>query len=374
MNLLLYSAGLGYIQRGLETFTQELYEALYKQQDIQVTLFQGKGTQQLDGAVPVWAPKRNSKLYEYLPFSTLKPKSYRIENLIFSIPIVTHCYTKPCHIIHFSETLPANILYHLRKRLGGSYKLLFSNGGPTAPEHYQRYDYVQVLTPAQKQEALASGYPEDRLFLVPYGLDCQRFHQNWDQNQIWAQRRARNLPIDRSVILSVGAINASHKRMDWLVQEFAQLDPEQFFLWVVGQREEETAEIIALAAKLLKPGSYCFDTVPYAQMPEVYGISDYFVLCSLTEGFGRVYLEAMAAGLPVIAHKNINTEWILESQNLGLVNMTIPRALGNCLMKFEAEPNLRVIQTQQNQKLAVTRFDWNSLVNQYLAMYQKIYK
>lgn len=370
-NVLLYSSGLGYIQRGLETFTQELYESLQHQSDIRATLFQGQGNL-VDGAIPIWSLKRNSPIYDLEIFKPLKPKSYRIENLIFSLPIALHCYSKPCNIIHFSEGLPANILYHLRKRVGGSFKLLFSNGGPASPEHYKRYDYVQVLTPAQKQEAIQSGYPEDRLFLVPYGLNCQKFSQKWSQEQIATERRRRGLPLDRQVILSVGAINSTHKRMDWLIKEFATLDFERFFLWIVGQEEQETQKIADLAKILLKPNSYRFETVSYFEMPDIYCCADYFVLCSLAEGFGRVYIEAMASTLPVIAHKNVNTEWILGSENPGLVNMTNFGELSNQIKAFEYDKVKKVNQSKYNQSLSNSRFDWRVITSQYIDMYQSL--
>ena len=42
-NVLLYSPGLGYINRGGETFTRKLHKVLTQKQDLQVTLFQGAG-------------------------------------------------------------------------------------------------------------------------------------------------------------------------------------------------------------------------------------------------------------------------------------------------------------------------------------------
>jgi 1,2-diacylglycerol 3-alpha-glucosyltransferase len=368
-NVLLYSSGLGYIQRGLETFTQELYESLQHQPDVRATLFQGQGNL-VDGAIPVWSIKRNSPIYDLEIFKPLKPKSYRIENLIFSLPIALHCYSKPCNIIHFSEGLPANILYHLRKKVGGSFKLLFSNGGPASPGHYKRYDYVQVLTPAQKQEAIEAGYPEDRLFFIPYGLNCQKFAQKLSQEEILTERRFRNLPIDRQVVLSVGAVNTSHKRMDWLIREFSNLDPEKFFLWIVGQPEEETKQIMDLAQNLLKPNSYKFDVIPYPDIPKVYACADYFVLCSLGEGFGRVYIEAMAAGLTVIAHRNMNTEWILGADNLGLVDMTKAQHLSNKICYFDLLQSESQNQAVSNQNTSLTRFEWSTLRKEYIEMYE----
>lgn len=370
-NILLFSPGLGYINRGIETFTRELYETLRSVEGIKVDLFQGTGDV-LDGAIPISTPRRNSAIYNSPLLSRFKQRSYWIENVVFSVPLAWHCYTKPCDIVHFNEGIPANVLYHLRHRLGGAFKLLFCNGGPLLPAQYMRYDYVQVQTPEQLQEGLSAGYPKHNLFLIPPGLNCEPFARKLDSEAVQDQRRIWNLPIDRALILSVGAVNMSHKRMDWLVQEFAQLDPNQFFLWIVGQTDEETKGVKQLAESLLKPDSYKFDTVPYPQMPQIYAIANYFALCSLSEGVPRVYLEAMSAGLPIIVNQSSLTEWVLKNDNLGLVNMQQPGALKDKILYFESHKMECNQQANLNQSTAKTRFDWSSLCDQYLGMYDQI--
>lgn len=370
--LILYSSGLGYVNRGLESFTRELYQTLRSPADetVNVTLFQGRGDV-LDGAIPVWAPKRTSRLYDLLPVDVSQGQRLFIENLVFSLPVVLAAYAQEAPIIHFSESLPARVLYHLRDRIGGSFTLLFSNGGPIAPEHYMRFEYVQVLNPAQKKQALEAGYPEDRLFMVPYGLDCQAFDVGDDVDP--GGRAEWELPQDRSVILSVGAINTHHKRMDWLVEEFSRLDSSEYFLWMVGQEEgPETETVKQTAESLLDPESYRFSTVPYPQMPQVYAMADQFALCSIREGFGRVYIEAMASGLPVLAHRTPNTEWILGDENPGLVDMTEREALATAVRALQQSPTEQAERGAQNRKRAWNMFDWKALRPRYLSMYEAV--
>lgn len=367
INLILYCSGLGYINRGLESFTRELYETLNEVDKIDVTLFQGRG-EIVDGAKSVWAPKRTSNYHKYLPWNLNSDQKLVVEDLIFSFPILWSAFRQQSPIIHFSESVPAKVLYHLRNKFGGSFKLLFSNGGPRSPEHYARYDFVQVLTPEQKREALEYGYPSEKIFMIPYGLNCQKFYSSKRVvDTEW------NLPTNRKILLSVGAINSSHKRMQWLVKEFAKLDQSKYFLWVVGQNDgQQTVEIKSLAKNILDEDAFAFTTTTYEKMPAVYNSADIFVLCSLKEGFGRVYLEAMAAGLPVIAHRTENTKWILGPDNEGLIDMTKKDELAGKIRSISADINLMREYGVSNSIQVQRKFDWKSLTPEYLNMYQRI--
>ncbi|OCQ94480.1 hypothetical protein BCD64_07295 [Nostoc sp. MBR 210] len=374
INVVLYSPGLGYINRGFESLTREIYQALAQEDIVNLTLFQGTG-EVLPGAIPIWAPKRNAKFYDSNLIKNFKYRqyfSYTLENLFFSLPVVAHCYQHPCDVVYFSDNIPADCLHFIRKYFGGSFKLLFCNGAPASPTDYMRYDYVQVMTPAQYQEAIEAGYPQHKLFLIPQGLNCHSFSLNLKSEEIKKQKKQWNLPVDKYIVLSVGAINLGHKRMNWLIEEFSRLDPNTFFLWMVGQHEKETPYVKALAASKLKSNTYKFDVISYSEISLAYAVANCFVLCSLNEGFGRVYIEAMASELPVIAHRNVNTEWILGDKNLGLIDMTKSGELENKIIYFYQQKNTALNQGYNNQTTAFQKFDWASLHSQYIDMLRDI--
>ena len=65
--------------------------------------------------------------------------------------------------------------------------------------------------------------------------------------------------------------------------------------------------LVAIANELLGPEQYRIASVSPDQVQQYYWSADVFVLASLSEGLPRVLLEALAAGLPCIAHDYATT-------------------------------------------------------------------
>ena len=108
--------------------------------------------------------------------------------------------------------------------------------------------------------------------------------------------RPATIDIPRPIVLSVGALSA-YKNHELLIQSAALTKAS---LLILGKGEEK-ARLIELAAKLL-PGRFQITSVRPDKMPSYYKSADVFCLLSdPQEAFGMVYLEAMAAGLPIAA-------------------------------------------------------------------------
>ena len=92
----------------------------------------------------------------------------------------------------------------------------------------------------------------------------------------------------------------------------------------------------------------------------------------LMRDLAEFYIEAMASGLPVIAHKNLNTEWILGKNNPGLLDLTIKNKILNFINGYVQNSNKKELITMNIDK-ANKSFDWNNLIEDYLNMYSSIY-
>ena len=67
----------------------------------------------------------------------------------------------------------------------------------------------------------------------------------------------------------------------------------------------------ATAELMLGPDGFVMRTVPREQMDGYYRAADVFALASLQEAFGLAYVEAMAHGLPCLAHDQPVTRFVL---------------------------------------------------------------
>jgi len=359
MKIALIGSRVGYIDRGFESFTRNLFDGLKDELDI--TLFKGAGPR-LANEVVVPAFRIENGILSKLGVSFRWREM--IQERTYALGMLPWLIRNRYDVIHFSEVMLGRALLHLRRIFGFKYKLVFSNGAPAPPEFYACFDLTQEVTGVRYEDALEYGISEERLRLVPYAIDCDRF-SSVEPVAKATLRQKYGIPEDKFVVVSVAAIKKHHKRIDVLIDEMACLDPEKFFLLVAGHRTNETPELEAQARRQLGE-SFRFVTVPHNDVQEMYQLADLFALCSLTEGLGIVILEAMSAGLPVLVHNDRSFRWVVGDGD-GLVDMAEAGALANEIAQLAALPNDQLGQNLSEKTRR--RFDWACLMKRYINLY-----
>jgi UDP-glucose:(heptosyl)LPS alpha-1,3-glucosyltransferase len=208
------------------------------------------------------------------------------------------------------------------------------------------------------------GLSANRLFLVPYGLDPDQFSPQTraQRNQT---RQELGIPEDALVVLTVAIIDRQTKRIDYLIKEMARLDTKTWLL-AAGQKTEETLALEGEANRLLA-GRCRFVSWPQDKVPLLYGAADVFVLTSLVEAFGRVTIEALLSGLPVVIHNGPVFRWVAQGTSAHTIDMSIEGTLTKTLQRVLAGGS-----NGNARSIAIERFSWEELVPKYLDMYQRI--
>jgi len=303
--------GLGRQRRGFEAFTREVHAALRGAAGIDLRVF-GGGGDLLDDERAVWNLPRTSLAARAVSLLTRRDP-YFVEQATFFSAFLPRLMTWRPDLVYFADLNLGNACWHWRRRTGQAFRLLYYNGRPTT-QPFTRCDFVQQVTPAHHASAVARGESSARMFVLPHGFTMSAEPVPRDAARVAATRREFGVPDGKRMLLSVGMLGRELKRMDALVDAVAALGEDRPHLVMLGQ---ETPETPALRGRVRALGhAVWMGTWPRERMVDAYAAADAFALLSLDEGFGLAYVEAMQAGLPVVAHDNPNTRYILGDQAL----------------------------------------------------------
>ena len=142
--------------------------------------------------------------------------------------------------------------------------------------------------------------------IVPPGVDTTRFRP-LTQAERDETRRRFSLPVDGRVVLGVSRL-VPRKGFDTAIRAIAQLAPTHpDVVLAIAGRGREDERLRRLAADLGAPVRF-LGRVDHDDLPYVYGCADVFtMLCRNRwggleqEGFGIVFVEAAACGVPQVA-------------------------------------------------------------------------
>jgi len=361
MKVALVCTGIGTANRGFEIFFQTLFRKLAGR--IDVTLYQGKGAPG-PGVRTVRNLPRDARIWSLAP-RTRKNffRKYKVEQITFAPFLLPQILRERYDVVHLSEFHLGRILLTVLGKYAGRPRFLFHNGHPIPPPLLEPFDHIQQLTLPRYEEGLQQGLGTEKASLLPIGIDP---HVYALPDRAEARRRL-GIPEPCFVVLSVGAINGWHKRMDYTIREIAEV-PQKPRLIVAGSFEEETPQIRRMGEKQMG-GRIRFLSVPHEEIPFLYRAADLFVLASLYEGFGMAFTEAMSAGLPVIAHQDPTLAWLLGDAGF-IIDMRQPGALRSTVSSL-MERRQTLQETGQRARERIDRhFSWEVLIPRYLETYR----
>ena len=113
--------------------------------------------------------------------------------------------------------------------------------------------------------------------------------------------------------------------------------------------------------------------VSHDDLIKSYSIADIFSIHTLHEGFGIVFLEAMAMGLPIVTTYAHGNEDIIENGKNGfMVEPNDPDKLAEKMIYLLNNEEIRRKIGELNRKEAVEKYDWSNIAKRVKNIYIEI--
>jgi len=213
-------------------------------------------------------------------------------------------------------------------------------------------------------EELSRAYPQkrDSFYFIPNGIG-EEFYQIEDIDRPSAP------PFK---FLYTGSL-LPLKRIDTIIRALARIADLPFVFNIIGDGDIKL-NLMSLAKDLNILDKINFTGIlPNREIPKILKENHCFILASEREGRSNSLLEAMAAGLPVIA-SNIqgNSELIINNQNGFLFPVNNDKRLSEIIMDFCANYNTQKdIGINARNTLIKLGLTWNNSAQNYIYLYKK---
>jgi len=240
----------------------------------------------------------------------------------------------------------------------------------------RRADRFVAVSAAIRDALRAAGVPDARIARIPNGVDVERFRPPEEpEAERAALRRELGLPDDAVVVVCCGLV-VPRKNPLAVVRAAARMRARPLAVLLVGPSAGDAdyeAELDRAAASLppgvrmLRAGRRDPD-----ETARILRCADVLAHASRFEGMPNAVLEALASGLPVVAHRIPGCSDALEHGGGALVPEDDEPALARALDELTGDPSRRRAVSADARRIACEHFALDAVAGRYRSLYREL--
>ncbi len=210
---------------------------------------------------------------------------------------------------------------------------------------------VQALSNFLADFARSMGY-KGNVEVIPNGVDMGKFKVESRKAE-----RDNTILITTSRLVEKNAVGDIIDALEYL--------PENVTLQIAGTGPLEKVLRLKVESLKLEERVRFLGYVPHEKLPDYLHHADIFIRPSLSEGQGVSFVEAFAAGIPVIATPVGGIPDFLKDGETGLFcEVKNPRSIAQKVEKLMKDRESRDYIVGNAQRLAVERYDWDLIAGE----------
>jgi len=233
-------------------------------------------------------------------------------------------------------------------------------------EFMQKCQHIIIPSESMKEILVRDYGLEERYTVIPTGTNLEPY-QRADGKTLRKEKGWQ----DETILISVGRL-APEKNWETLLHAFAKvyLEHPNLRLVLIGDGPaKESLQTLASELGIAEQVTFT-GTIPFEEIPAYLKASDAFSFASVTETQGLVTIEAMAAGLPVVAVDGSGTRDIVEHGKQGYLVENDASALAKGLNQLLSDPG-QMKRFRHNALKKAKTFDVDLLSKEMISVYEQ---
>jgi glycosyltransferase involved in cell wall biosynthesis len=237
---------------------------------------------------------------------------------------------------------------------------------PLFVQGFRKADAIQAISTFLANWGKEMGFRGD-VKVIPNAVDTAHFSREYPAAELEPLEKSLGKKDGDILIITTSRLVPKNGIAD--VIDALRLLPEKFRFLILGIGPLEEVLKKQVTDLHLESRVVFLGQVGHKDLPKYLHLSDIFTRPSLSEGMGISFLEAMAAGLPVVATQEGGIPDFLfdpdrnpEKLSTGLaVNPHDPEALARQFQRLVEEKALREEIIKNAKALVLAKYDWNMI-------------
>jgi len=236
------------------------------------------------------------------------------------------------------------------------------------PKIIKAADKITVISKYLENYVKDQGIDMNKVHLIPNGVDLNKFGKEYSYGELEDLKNKLGIKPYEKIILTSSRLEKKNN-VGAVIGAVRKLNNKDVKLLIVGSGSlknhlKTKAETLGINDRVVFAG-----VVKHEELPKYLAISHVFVRPSISEGLGTAFLEAMAAGVPIIGTNIGGIPDFLKDFETGLFSSVDAEDVAKKISLVLKDEELRKKLISNGRKLIEEKYQWDNIAEKYKQIY-----